>query len=684
MWFRFLLALPISFVFIYVPGYLIGRACSRDRFVALGMAPLLTTVAYEILCIAYGKMGIFTKWYLVFMPACFVGALLMVMSLRFADSDDGRHAAVDKTTPRMSLKEELLVYLPYLVVGLGVCLVYFIKPLDGPESFTCRTDNTEHLNLIWRYVQTGNWSMLNGSLHADPTRAAIAGASYYPAGWHIFPSIIAQAFGASAPFGANAINAVLIGITIPTSSYLLTRSVLADKPLALRLGAVFPLAFGVFPWHIIIPEAKESFFFGLTLAPACIAMFVIACEGALDGRLNPKNVLLAALALLACAIAHPIAVFSTGVLLVPYLMYFIWRASTKGARDRKSVLRGLLCCAAFGAFVVGVWYLCYHVPFIYVMTLWMHWSYTSRKEALLRIVFMGFKDVPPQPLLALFVWSGIIYSLYRKRYLWMSCSFGLFSMMYFIDATTDHIIKRWLTGFWYTDFNRLAASACIIAVPLAALGLYAWVRVAQHLFESISANDRDAKRFAAVTGPVLCAFVALAVIYYPSYQMPHAPHKTKTAFGYTASQAKKFNSFKNNVMDEEEVAFLDEVKDVVGDDLVINCPVDGSAFAYVTNDINVYYRRYNITYMTDDAKTLITRLNNLSTDAEVQGIIDELDAKYVLLLDEGFAPESSVYWDKYNDKQWSGFARITDQAEGLDLVLSEGDMRLYRIVDEAA
>lgn len=156
MWFRFLLALPISFVFIYVPGYLIGRACSRDRFVALGMAPLLTTVAYEILCIAYGKMGIFTKWYLVFMPACFVGALLMVMSLRFADSDDGRHAAVDKTTPRMSLKEELLVYLPYLVVGLGVCLVYFIKPLDGPESFTCRTDNTEHLNLIWRYVQTGN------------------------------------------------------------------------------------------------------------------------------------------------------------------------------------------------------------------------------------------------------------------------------------------------------------------------------------------------------------------------------------------------------------------------------------------------------------------------------------------------------------------------------------------------
>jgi hypothetical protein len=122
----------------------------------------------------------------------------------------------------------------------------------------------------------------------------------------------------------------------------------------------------------------------------------------------------------------------------------------------------------------------------------------------------------------------------------------------------------------------------------------------------------------------------------------------------------------------------------VGDDLVINCPVDGSAFAYVTNDINVYYRRYNITYMTDDAKTLITRLNNLSTDAEVQGIIDELDAEYVLLLDEGFAPESSVYWDKYNDKQWSGFARITDQAEGLDLVLSEGDMRLYRIVDEAA
>ncbi|MEE1273714.1 MAG: DUF6541 family protein [Olegusella sp.] len=500
-----------------------------------------------------------------------------------------------------------------------------------------------------------------------------------------------QALGMSPAFAANVVNAVLIGITIPTSQYLLVRTTLGDKPPAVRLGAIFPLAFGVFPWHIIIPEAKESFFYGMVLAPAFISAFVIACENALDKKLKARDVAFALLGILACALAHPISVFSVGVLLVPYCLWAIWRASTmtEGRFSRKaSKIKGLVWDAAFLAFVVVVWAICFHIPIIYEMTTWIHWSYTNLKEAILRVVFMGYKDVPPQPLLALFVWTGIVYSLYRKCYLWLTGGFLTFSAFYIVDAITDNIIKRILTGYWYTDFNRLAASACIVAVPLAALGLYAWVRVAQEAFRHIAADDKDSRRFRTVVAPALCLLVSLLVIYYPSFQLPHQPNRTLTAFGYTSRQAKKFNSQKNTDLDEEEVDFLDEVKDVVGDDLVLNCPSDGSAFAYATNDVNVYCRRYSVVYLNEDAQYLLREIDHISTDAEAQEIAEKLDAHYVLLLDEGFQADSSVEWDYFGQDAgsgaWQGFVDISDQTPGLETVLSEGDMRLYRIEDEAA
>lgn len=685
MWLHFLIDLPIFALLLYVPGFLLARSLSRDGMLCLAMAPLLSTVVYALLTILYGALGVFTTTASLVMPAALAGAVCLVVRWRF-DGKSGK----DGASP-FGLKE-LELYAPYIVVGVAVCLIYFIKKLDGPGSFTWRTDNTWHLNLVWRFVKSGDWSMLHTSLYEDPTRAAITANGFYPAGWHLLPSLVVQALGVSPAFAANVVNAVLIGITIPTSQYLLVRTTFGDKPLAVRLGAIFPLAFGVFPWHIIIPEAKESFFYGMVLAPACISAFVIACENALNKKLALRDVAFALLGILACALAHPISVFSVGVLLVPYCLWAIWRASTvtEGRYSRKtsSTVKGLVWDAAFLAFVVVVWAICFHIPTIYEMTTWIHWSYTNLKEAILRVVFMGYKDVPPQPLLALFVWTGIVYSLYRKRYLWLTGGFLTFSAFYIVDAITDNIVKRILTGFWYTDFNRLAASACIIAVPLAALGLYAWVRVVQEAFRHIAADNKDSRRFRIVVVPSLCLLATLLVIYYPSFQMPHQPNRTLTAFGYTSRQAKKFNSQKNTAIDEEEVDFLDEVKDVVGDDLVLNCPSDGSAFAYATNDVNVYCRRYSVVYMNEDAQYLLREIDHISTDVEAQEIAEKLDAHYVLLLDEGFQEDSSVEWDYFGQDassgEWRGFVDITDQTPGLEPVLSEGDMRLYRIEDEAA
>lgn len=45
------------------------------------------------------------------------------------------------------------------------------------------------------------------------------------------------------------------------------------------------------------------------------------------------------------------------------------------------------------------------------------------------------------------------------------------------------------------------------------------------------------------------------------------------------------------MLDRDELSFLNDVSRVVGQDaLVINVPFDGSAFAYPTYGLNLYYR----------------------------------------------------------------------------------------------
>lgn len=677
MWLDFFIALPICIAFLYIPGLLLAHICSSDHITRLALAPVLASLVYTVLGVIYQKLGIFASWISLFLPAVLIAALVLVLLRHFFPQ-----IVLVNTDGKSRLKEDVPLIASYLFVGLVVVLIFFIKPLDGPNSFTWRTDNCVHLNLIARFVETGNWSTLSTCLYADPSRGAISHVGYYPAAWHIIPAMISSILAVPATMSSNVANTVLVGVIIPLIDLFLLCTVLAEKPLAVKLGAIFPLAFGVFPWRIITQDARGPFVFGLIFAIAAIAVFVCFAERALKKQRFAREIALFILCIISTALAHPIAVFTAGVLLVPYCVSVFWRLALLKGDSKQARVKGMVYGVVFLIFVALAWAACLQVPMIHALTTWYRPAYTHRSAAFIRIIFMGFKDVPAQPLLALFVWIGIFYSLYRKRYLWMSVGFASFSFLYLLDATTDKPIKRLLCGFWYMDFNRLAASACIIVVPLAALGLYACVRIIQRLFQSFAAQDKSAQRFAQVSIPVICAVVVATTIFYKNYRLPHENEKTITAFGYVTARTKDYNSWKTNVFDETEEKFILKVKKIVGNDLVMNCPLDGSCFTYATNDLNVYYRRYhNWMYLNDTARYLARHMHELSTDKTVQQMISDLDARYVLLLDVGFDESSTLYWESYTPTGWKGFISIDDKTPGLELVLSEGDMRLYRIVN---
>ncbi len=671
MWVQFFFILPVCVVLLYLPGCLFSRALSNDAITVLATAPLVTVTAYALLGIVYGELGVYTSWATLVLPSAGAGLLCCLVAQKLRKWPQlGRNEIAD----------ELKTYVPYLIVAAVVCFLYHIKPLDGPNSFLAKTDNTYHLNLIAHNLNSGDWSMLHSTLYDRPDELA----TYYPAAWHIIPTILCQATGCTIPMSVNAFIATLLCPVIPTSAFFFMRKVFGtDNPFALRLGAVLPLAFVVYPWQILL-EAKHPFFLGMTFLPVALALFIAVIEGALQREFDRRMLGLLAVALLACLLAHPSTAFSFGQLLGPYIVWVIWRESTAKGLTRKTCMRGILLNGAFVAFAVVLWLVCYRIPGLGGVTSYDIKPFAGVTLAVTEAGLLGFKNIPPEILLAIFMWLGILFSIYMPRYLWLVAGYAFACMQYVLTAISGGRLTHILTGFWYCDYKRVSAMACVMALPLAALGLEMCVRLCQKFFEMLTHPETDERdrRFAQMLVPVLAVGVAFVIVFYPSFKLPGASHKTPTAFGRVSKELSDWNSYKKPyyaVLTDDEVDFLEEVKEEVGSETVLNVPGDGSAFAYVELQIDVYFRRYG-PFRKPGEGIIMSRLYDLASDAEVRTAVDESGARYVLLLDEDPNTEEASYFNNFGEGYWMGLLSIDEQTPGFELVLSEGDMRLYRIL----
>ena len=176
----------------------------------------------------------------------------------------------------------------------------------------------------------------------------------------------------------------------------------------------------------------------------------------------------------------------------------------------------------------------------------------------------------------------------------------------------------------------------------------------------------------------------LVFFYYPNFNIIGIG-QVQTALGEFESEWFDYN---NNigacVLDHDEQEFLKEVRAVVGDDLVINKPDDGSVFAYGSMGIDVFYKRTGIEgYYTDSEESQLFRncLDEYIYNNKVQDAVERVGAKYLLLLDLDVndTTQERYWYDHYYEDRWQGIDSISDDTPGFRIVLSEGDMRLYEI-----
>lgn len=682
MWGLFFASAFVAALFLYVPGYLFLRAWRIARLVSVICAPLVTICAYGVMSVAYAQAGVFCSWSTLFIPVLSVcGALCIVGCIV------GRKRSEVLSLPLGvgGARHDWLCLGLYVVLGIVVATFLLVRNLEAPDSYVQDFDNIHHLGVTFGYVESGNWSPFNATLYAIADDAAInplPDSSFYPAAWNWLAALLVGSLHVSVPLAENAVNFMLISIVLPSNVFLLMRRVFYKTPDIVTYGSVLVLGFSAFPWgyftfgplypnmlaFCLLPSVAFCFmslFFECGEKRSCVALIGVFCLG-----------------LICFVFAQPNAVFTMGVFLTPFCVYRVALAvDGLSLPHSRKVLVKVGSCALLLALIAGIWFAFYSAPFMQGVVTHSWPAFTSKPQALVDVLTLTFREQGTQIVLALLVMAGVLYTFKERQYLWLSCSYVMMGIIYIVDVTSDAPIKYLLAGFWYTDSCRVAASASLFALPLAAMGLWLAGKALKSVLLKISdMSNKSVSRIA----PCAIVGVFLIVNLYPNFTIAGFA-SVNTGLGAVANTLASKNSTQHpRVYDFAEMSFVQEVQSLIPEgSLVINEPDDGSVFAYGTQGLNTYYRYlrvYGEENETKQSRLIRTRLCRIAEDENVRSAVKGIGAEYVLVLDQGESKEERPRLFTYeNGRNWRGIEAIRDDTPGFEAVLSRGDMRLYRI-----
>ena len=180
--------------------------------------------------------------------------------------------------------------------------------------------------------------------------------------------------------------------------------------------------------------------------------------------------------------------------------------------------------------------------------------------------------------------------------------------------------------------------------------------------------------------------LVLVLNFYPSFAVYGVCSYSSPFSTYKDAMANLNNGVTFNAYEPEEREFVRKCGEVVPEgDLVANFPYDGSSMAYGIDGLSVVFRTY-LDFSYEGNPELLKRIDDALWDSEVREFLQRNNIQYLLLLDcyQDVDNESFAFFDHENEEgrraQWEGILSVEDGTPGFEVVLSEGDMRLYKIV----
>lgn len=641
MWFSFMVALFACAVLVYLPGALQLRCFGFRGPEQIALSPILSVSELVIIGIAFTSIGVSGPLPVVLAIAVSTAMIMLAGNIFIRDN----RLAI----PGLSWCHFCI----YIVVGIALGFWYFVWNLDGPGSFVQEFDNAYHLNLITKFIESGCYSSLHASIFSDDM-------SYYPAAFHVVAALVGSLTGTASSLAENTSIFVFAFCVFPGSMYLFLAYLFKGERLPILLGSLVVLAFSAFPWGFLVAGPLYSNMAALAVLPALMSAFMqIFEEGSRCKKISYALIVFAGLAYE--LFAQPNAVFTAIVVLSPFMAQLI----IQKLDDRKY---GVVASVAFVMAAVIFLLVCYKLPFLSSVTHYNCIPYTGTAyQAAIDFADFGYRNTVAQPVLSILALLGILAVLAKKRLRWI-----LFPLLFFFVGYVVAGCKgpSFFTGFWYNDVDRIAANAVLLLIPLATIGFAFLIKV---LISLIEQGIGPVSRRWCVT--VISAAVCLGV-FCPSH-IDAGNGYVNTAFGDRASRLDELaKSAVSLTADEKE--FLLECKDVVGEEPALNVPYDGSVFAYSICGLRTEYTQF-FSSKDEECQVVQHKLNCYVDDPDAKNALESLGVSYYLKLDEEDDPDSTFYDAFFKKSEWDGMLAVDDSTPGFEVVLSRGDMRLYRI-----
>ncbi|MDO5118703.1 MAG: hypothetical protein Q4D48_01355 [Coriobacteriales bacterium] len=680
VWIQFFIATAAATLVVMLPGLGLLMLLGSDHIESCCLAPSVSVALIAVLCIAYGELGLFANWQTVLLPLCIISVLLLAISLIRVQRSTGmpKHDA--------GKRRESRVLLLYLMVAFAVSVWFFVRTLNGPSSFSQEHDNLHHLLIIKGFLETGDLSTLHVNAYATKVMMGemtptATGQSFYPSAWYDVAALVASLVRCDVAMAQNATILVFLALVAPLSSYVFLSWLFSENRVALLSGAVLSLAFSAFPWQLLIFGTLYPNFGGYCLILAASFAFVRMVESEKIQR-KAAYALIFLLSGVALGFMHPNAVFSTAILLFPYCLFTVHKAAALHAGTKaESPAKRWIPTALFAALFVVVWVVLYKAPALQRVVTFNWPPFSSIRGQLLNVILLAFKTGHAQPLLSILVLMGLISCVHTKRFSWLSLSYSLSFVICFYNGIAANSLRNLLSGFWYNDQYRIAATMALVCLPLACLGSSLLWDVVQRIGRALAYLEENASW--GMRGIASFLIMLSVCLYLPTLQLPDG-RWYETAFGAIEDSLRKVNDM-TSIMAPEEYEFMAEVAQTVEQGaLIINQPHDGSVFGHIVYDLNLYYlltSTPSVGYETFESRMVRTGLNKYATSFIVHDTVNSLDADYVLLLDlDGKRSDDRYWYGHYYENDWVGINAVTDDTPGFEVVLSRGDMRLYRVV----
>lgn len=667
MWISFLACIILCAIVLYVPGYLLFRNLAFSTPRSIAFAPIASTAIISIVAIVNEKIGIFSAGSTVFGPTlvlCFIPYLIAKLI---------GHA---KTTDRATSWDWKFLAC-YAAFGILICVYMFIKPLDGADSFYCRADNATHLNMVRYFVESGQWSSIGAT---TGTIAFIPGsAGFYPSAWHDLAALVCTLASSDPIVAINATNAVICGLVYPTSMWAFLTCLFPKSKLHIAVGAVASMSVACFPWTFLIKGPLVSNLLSFALLPAVLALFMHYIKAGIG--VHWKGTLFSGiLAVAALALSQPNGLFCAYIFAAAYITH----------RSMKRFSRNKVLAFALSAVVfIILWFVLLQLPFFAEVVNFPNTgglTLAPVESFIASVTFEFYVGQPPQTILAIVAFVGCVVAI-KKHRVWLIFPAVYMVIAYGVSRCTDEYLRNVLCGFWYNDPWRLADAAAIFLVPLITMGLSAIIVAIAKSYDERKASKRPnathkQSSLRVVTAVLLVVFTCYN--FFPSYHNLVTHKREWSPFGFMRDRiAREYSTTRDHVYSTKEKDFVNRAMEMIPDgSLVINSPEDGSLFAYGVNGINTYFRHPTTGSLTDDANMIREGLDTIAESEEVRRAVKDVSAEYVLLLDQGVPYDEGKWLLQTTEdslKRWDGINRITDETPGFETVLSDGDMRLYKI-----